>query len=193
MRFVSYFTDAPARGVRRDALVACVLVACAACLPAALPAPALGATGGAPVVRNATGAQDTPTPLTAPLVSATLEQCLTTGEQADRSATFDGEMETVPGTRRMAMQILVQELVPEEDAFRTITAPGLGVWQHSEVGVKIYKYVRQVTNLSVPGTFRAIVQYRWLNEKNHVIKRAVRHTQLCVQPELRVKVPVEEA
>ncbi|MGH2925537.1 MAG: hypothetical protein ACRDK1_06125, partial [Solirubrobacterales bacterium] len=82
MRFVSYFTDDAARKGRRAVLGACVLMACATCLPAALPTPALGASGGALIARSTTtGAPDiSTTPPATPLISATLEQCLTTGE-----------------------------------------------------------------------------------------------------------------
>ena len=36
-------------------------------------------------------------------------------------------------------------------SFHTITAPGLGVWRASDPGVKIYRYLKQVTNLFAPG------------------------------------------
>ena len=87
-------------------------------------------------------------PPEAPL--ATVEQCVTTGEQADRSATFSGEMTAIAGTARMAMRIEVQERLPGEELFHTVSAPGLGVWRGSAPGVKIYQYVKQVTNLSSP-------------------------------------------
>jgi hypothetical protein len=117
-----------------------------------------------------------------PSISATVEQCVTAATQADRSVAFTGQMETVAGARRMAMQVVVQEHVPGEAGFHTITAAGLGAWQRSEVGVKIYKYVRQVTDLPAPAAFRAIIQFRWLDDQGHVIRRAMRRTQACRQP-----------
>ena len=66
-------------------------------------------------------------------VSAGLDQCVTAVLQAERSATFSGEMTAIPGTARMAMRIEVQERMPAEAAFHTITAPGLGVWRASKV------------------------------------------------------------
>lgn len=118
---------------------------------------------------------------------ATLEQCVTTGEQADRSATFSGEMTAVAGTARMAMRTQVQERMPGEELFHTVFAPGLGVWRGSATGVKIYQYVKQVTNLSFPAEYRALVRFHWLNNRGYVIKRAERHTLQCAQP------PVEGA
>jgi len=110
----------------------------------------------------------------APTVSVMLEQCISTGEQADRSATFSGEM--------MAIRIEVQERMPGEELFHAVSAPGLGVWRGSESGVKIYKYVKQVTNLSSPAVYRALVRFHWLNDNGHVIRRAERRTPRCAQP-----------
>jgi hypothetical protein len=126
------------------------------------------------------------------LASATLEGCTTAAESSARAATFNGQMSAVPGTRRMAMQIAVQEEAPGEASFHTLPAAGLGGWRRSEAGVKIYKYVRQVTDLPAPGAFRAIVQFRWLGEKGHVIKRAVRRTAVCVQPDERPRLVVAQ-
>jgi len=91
----------------------------------------------------------------------------------------------------MAMQIAVQEEAPGDSAFHTLAAASPSGWRRSEAGVKIYKYVRQVTDLPAPGAFRAIVLFRWIGEKGRVIKRAVRHTSVCVQPDERPKLVVD--
>jgi hypothetical protein len=114
--------------------------------------------------------------------AATVEQCITTGEQADRSATFAGEMTATAGTARMAMRIEVQERLPGEELFHTVSAPGLGVWRGSAPGVKIYQYVKQVTNLSSPAIYRGLIRFHWLNGSGYVIRRAERHTVPCMQP-----------
>jgi hypothetical protein len=113
--------------------------------------------------------------------SATLEQCVTAAAQAERSATFSGEMTAIPGTARMAMRIDVQERMPGEALFHTISAPGLGVWRGSDPGVKIYKYLKQVTNLSSPAFYRAMVRFHWLNARSRLIRRMERLTPRCVQ------------
>ena len=118
--------------------------------------------------------------------AATVEQCVTTGEQTDRSATFSAEMMAIAGTARMAMRIEVQERMPGEELFHTVSAPGLGVWRGSAPGVKIYQYVKQVTNLSFPADYRALVRFHWLNGKGYVVRRAERHTLQCVQPAAEV-------
>jgi hypothetical protein len=124
-----------------------------------------------------------------PAVSATLEECVSTGEQANRSSTFSGEMTAIAGSARMAMRIEVQERMPGEELFHTITAPGLGVWRGSEAGVKIYKYVKQVTNLSSPAIYRGLVRFHWLNDSGHVIRRVALHTPRCSEPAAHTTTP----
>jgi hypothetical protein len=123
----------------------------------------------------------------APVVSANVEQCVTGATQADRSVTFTAQMETVAGAHRMEMQIVVLERAPGDTAFHPLTAAGPWVWQRSEMGLKIYKYVRQVTDLPAPAAFRAIVQYRWLGDKGKVIKTDALRTPVCRQPGERPK------
>jgi len=118
----------------------------------------------------------------APQDSATLEQCVTSVAQVERSATFAGEMTALAGTVRMAMRIEVQERAPGEALYHAVSAPGLGVWRESDAKVKIYKYLKQVTNLSSPASYRAVVRFRWLGARGHVIRRAERVTSRCVQP-----------
>jgi hypothetical protein len=135
---------------------------------------ALGLAGQAPA--------PVPTLPAAQTVSAIVEQCTPSVSQTERSATFAAQMAAVTGTQRMSMQIEMQERSPTDPVFHTIVAPGLGVWRQSETGVKIYKYVKQVSNLAAPAVFRAQVHYRWLDNQGRTIKRAQRHTPVCVQP-----------
>ncbi len=115
-------------------------------------------------------------------VSATLEECVTAVAQSERAATFSGEMTAIAGTVRMSMRIDVEERVPGESAFHAVTAPGLGVWRSADPKVKVYKYLKQVTNLSAPASYRGFVQFRWVGDRGHVIKRAERMTTRCLQP-----------
>ncbi len=122
--------------------------------------------------------------------SATLKQCVTTalsGESratfsSERSATFSGEMTALPGSVRMAIRIEVQVLAPGEELFHAVVAPGLDSWRVSDPGVKTYRYLRQVTNLVAPASYRAVVRFRWLNAKNRQIRVLERRTATCVQP-----------
>jgi hypothetical protein len=118
----------------------------------------------------------------APLASAALEECQTSSVQAERSATFAGEMTAVAGTVRMAMRIDLEERTPEQSLYHTVSAPGLGIWRLSDPKVKIYKYLKQVTNLSAPAVYRAVVRFRWLAPRGRVLKRVQRYTGGCTQP-----------
>jgi hypothetical protein len=116
--------------------------------------------------------------------TVTLEQCLTSPVQVERSATFTAQMTATSATQRMGMRIELQQHLRGEAGFHTILAPGFGTWHASEAGVKIYKYVKQVTNLSAPAAYRAVVRFRWQGEKGHVLKRVELHTSRCLQPAL---------
>jgi hypothetical protein len=117
-------------------------------------------------------------------VSATLEECVTAVAQSERAATFSGEMTAIPGTVRMSIRIDVEERAPGEAGFHAVTYPGLGVWRSADPKVKTYKYLKQVTNLSSPASYRGFVQFRWTGDKGRTIKRAERMTLRCSQPAL---------
>lgn len=114
--------------------------------------------------------------------SASLVQCLNASEPSERSATFAGEMAMIPGAARMAIRIELLEQAPGEMSFHTVTAPGLGVWRASDPGVRIYKYVKQVTNLSAPADYRGLVTFRWQGPRGRTIRREERRTRRCAQP-----------
>jgi hypothetical protein len=123
-------------------------------------------------------------PESTPLAAATLERCNTAAEQSERSVTLVGEMSAIPDTARMVIRIELQERLPEEALFHTVRAPELGLWRESDAGVKSFKYLNKVVNLSAPAVYRAAVRFRWLDTKGRPIKRLERHTTSCVQPAL---------
>jgi hypothetical protein len=157
--------------VIRAAPVACAVWLCCLLAPGA---PAVGAFAHGRALRSWTDM--------AAGYSASLEQCTPSAVPAARSATFTGEMVATPATQRMAMRIELLEHVHGEPGYSPVSAPGLGVWRRSEAGVKLYRYVKQITNLQAPAVYRAIVHFRWLGEKGRVIKRAEARTARCVQP-----------
>jgi hypothetical protein len=158
---------------RRRRVQAVVAGACAIVLAGAGPA---GAQGGELL------AQTTTPSTTSSAVTATLEQCFTSVVQVERSATFTGEMTAVAGAARMAMRIDLEERLPGETEFHPVVFSGLGVWRWADPKVKVYKYLKQVTNLSSPASYRGFVRFRWINARGHVIKRAERWTARCLQP-----------
>ena len=127
-------------------------------------------------------------PIAATGYSATVEQCVASSVQSERSATFTAHMVAVDTTQRMEIKIQLQQRMRGETEYHTITAPDLGVWHGSEPGVRIDNYVQQVTNLTAPAAYRALVQFRWLGDKGHVLRRAELHSPRCLQPALPAQV-----
>jgi hypothetical protein len=76
----------------------------------------------------------------------------------------------------------VEELAAGQTHYRTVIAPGLGVWQRSEDGVKTFTHIQQVTDLSVPALYRGAIHFRWLNSKGKLVKSEELHTASCEQP-----------
>jgi hypothetical protein len=141
------------------------------------------AMGGTATVPATATSPSTATVSATPIASATLEQCATaTIPQTERSATFAGEMTAVAGTARMEIRIDLEERAPGELGFRTVSAPGLGVWHSSAAGVKVFAHIQQVTNLSAPAFYRAAVRFRWLNAKGRLLKSEELRTARCEQP-----------
>lgn len=117
--------------------------------------------------------------------SATLEKCVTAVAQSERYATFAGQMKSGPGTEEMAIRIDLLEREPGQAFFHRVEAPGLGQWRTSEPGVKIFKVVKQITNLGSPGAYRALVRFHWIDAEGDIFRRARSHTQTCRQPSLQ--------
>jgi hypothetical protein len=179
MRFGSMRQSARPQSLALGATLAlCALSCCGAVAGAETASPAAGAPQ--PVVGSAAASGQTAPIPGSP--SATLEQCVTSSTQAERFATFLTEMTATPGTGRMSIRIELQERIPGEATFRNVAAPGLGVWRAAAPGVKVYRYIKQVTNLSAPAVYRAAVRFRWLNTKGKLIRGIERRTPVCVQP-----------
>jgi hypothetical protein len=121
--------------------------------------------------------------------SVTLEQCVSSTVQAERSATFVAQMVGTAATQKMAMKIQLEERLRGEAEYHLVAAPGLGAWKPSEPGVKIYKYVKQVTNLAAPAVYRVAVKFRWIGDRGKVIKRAELRSSRCFQPALPAPAP----
>jgi hypothetical protein len=174
-------TDAAAsggQGRRTLLLLGCALVLAVPTCAAGAGTRAVGTQGPAVLAGAATTGQGS----TAGTFSATLEQCVTSSVQTERSATFIGEMTAMSGPGRMSIRIELQERVPGEAGFRNVSAPGLGVWRAASSGVKVYRYIKQVTDLAAPAVYRAAVRFRWLNTRGKLIRSVERHTATCVQP-----------
>ncbi len=98
--------------------------------------------------------------------SAAIEQCVTSTVQAERSATFTAQMTATDrdpedgDADRTAAASARRKRIPH-DCRPPASASGAA----RNPGVKIYKYVKQVTNLDAPAAYRALVRFRWLGEQ----------------------------
>jgi hypothetical protein len=138
---------------------------------------------------EAVARESTPTPPPVPGgYSVAVEQCVNFSVQAERSATFVAQMMATAPTQKMAMKINLEERLRGEAEYHVVPAPGFGLWRASEAGVRIYKYVKQVTNLTAPAVYRVHVRFRWVADKGKVIKRADLHSSRCFQPTLTAPV-----
>jgi hypothetical protein len=160
------------RTILRPALL--LLVAWAAVSPP--PASADGA-GPPSAVSSGQGGQ----PGSSAVATATLQQCLTAGPEGERSVTFAAQMTMIPGSTRMQMRADLLERRPGETNFRLISTPGWGSWLEADPGVRTYRNLRQVTSLIAPATYRAEVDFRWLNAKGRIIRRMRLSTPRCAQ------------
>lgn len=181
--------------------LACVLAwllavpAAAAAAPLAGPAPAAALAGPAPAAALAgpapAAALAGPAPVAAlasrspgvrQSASATLEQCTPAALQSERSATFVGEMSAITGTARLQMRFEVLERTPAEASFHAVAYPGVGVWLKASAGVKSFKDLNRVTDLTAPAIYRALVHFRWMNARGHAIRTLELRTPECDQP-----------
>ena len=143
-----------------------------------IPALALAAAGG--VARAADTAQ-------APQLSARLTSCTTGPTAPDRAAVFTGSMPAVPGTQQMAMRFDLLQRRPGSPFFRRVAAPKLGVWERSHHDATLPGYIvtKRVDGLAAPGTYRAVVRFRWYDADGRVLRRARRVTRACRQLDQR--------
>jgi hypothetical protein len=119
-----------------------------------------------------------------PPAVASLEKCVTASAQPERYAIFTGRMSAIPGSTAMAMRIGIEERTRGESfhPLEGADSTGLGSWRDAEPGVKIFKDLKQVSDLLAPVDYRAVVRFRWINTKGIVIKRATLRTPSCREP-----------
>lgn len=97
---------------------------CAAALVGSVCALALGAGAGGAQAAQPGSAIVQPLPPAPGGVAATLEQCVTSVDQAERSVTFTGEMVAVAGAARMAIRIDLEERLPGEGEYHAVQLLG---------------------------------------------------------------------
>jgi hypothetical protein len=122
----------------------------------------------------------------APPLRAKVSSCQSGPQLADRTATFTGSMPKITGTKRMWMRFDLQQLIPPATAYATVKAPGLGVWQKSgSTPSSGFVFTQRVQALAAPGTYKAVVHFRWYGPGGKLLRTAKRTTPTCRQPDQR--------
>jgi hypothetical protein len=118
-----------------------------------------------------------------PLASARVVNCERGPALENRLALFRGAMRRIPSTQQMSMRFKLQERVGQ-GAYKTIKAPGIGIWRKSRPGVKRFAYRQRVLALAEGSSYRVIVSFRWYDANGVVIKQMRRRSPACKQPGL---------
>ena len=117
----------------------------------------------------------------APLASARVAECLRGPAPESRLAVFRAFMRRMPGTERMWLRFKLQERVGE-GRFRTVKAPGLGVWHKSRPGVRRFAYRQRVLALAEGSAYRTVVSFRWYDAGEQLLRQTRRRSPACRQP-----------
>ena len=116
-----------------------------------------------------------------PLSTAKVVQCSTGLSPVERLAVFRAGARRVAKTDRMWTKFTLQER-SGGDRFRTVAAPGLGVWRKSRSGVRRFAIRQRVLALAPGASYRVAVRYRWYTADGELIRRARRVSPACAQP-----------
>jgi CARDB len=121
-----------------------------------------------------------------PPLRAKVAACTTGPLATDRTATFTGSMPIVKGARRMWMRFDLLVHSGSTPGFVAMKVPGLGVWQKSALGHPSgFVFTQRVQGLVAPGSYKALVRFRWYGKGGKLLRTTSRETSVCKQPDLR--------
>lgn len=113
--------------------------------------------------------------------SVALLQCSHGKKPSDRSADFNGLMSQMPDGLRMRMRFMLQQRVGR-GAWRTIAAPGLGVWHESRPGVQQFAYRQRIVALQKGASYRVRVGFEWHDANGKQLAHERELSPTCRQP-----------
>jgi hypothetical protein len=120
----------------------------------------------------------------APPLRAKVTTCSSGPLPTDRLAAFTGSMPAIKGTSRMWMRFDV--LARGTKGYAPLKVPGLGVWQKSAPGHPTgFVFTQRVQALPTPGSFKAVVRFRWYGKGGKLLRSTTRETPICKQPDQR--------
>jgi CARDB len=121
-----------------------------------------------------------------PPLRAKLSACSTGPLATDRVAAFTGSMPSIAGSRRMWMRFDVLARTGTAKAYVPLKVPGLGVWQKSAPGHPAgFVFTQRVQALAAPGSYKAVIRFRWYGKAGKLLRSTSRQTPVCKQPDRR--------
>jgi hypothetical protein len=125
-------------------------------------------------------------PARTPRASTAVDACHVALHSTERYAVFSGTMRSLRrGTDRMYMRFDLFQRSKGTAAFKHVLAPGLGVWNPADRGVRRFRFRQKVTNLSAPAGYRAVVSFRWTEAEGRPVLKTSHLTPVCFQRDLR--------
>jgi hypothetical protein len=122
-----------------------------------------------------------------PNATVRLKEC----SREDHTAVFYARMRHIPGAHRMWMRFTLLERRDGSERFERVSAPGLGRWRKSNLGVPSFGYRQRVRGLTEGSAYRMLVNFRWYGDADELIWRTRRRSRACRQldaPNLRARV-----
>ncbi|HYF28631.1 MAG TPA: CARDB domain-containing protein [Baekduia sp.] len=120
-----------------------------------------------------------------PRLEARLAGCQTAVAPEGRSATFRASMPRVPGAARLAMRFSLRQRLGALGLLRPVRVPGWDRWETASAQRAGLVFTKKVEALAAPAAYRAVVRFRWLDERGRVLRETVRRTRTCRQPDPR--------
>jgi CARDB len=113
--------------------------------------------------------------------SVALLDCSHGKKPSDRWALFNGLMSQMPGGLKMRMRFGLQQRVGR-GAWRTMTAPGLGVWHESRPGIQQFAYLQRIVALQRGASYRVRVGFEWHDANGKQLAHEREFSGTCRQP-----------
>jgi hypothetical protein len=116
-------------------------------------------------------------------------QCRRAADPAVRMVAVTAVMGPVGRTARMELKFDLERRAGPAGGFRPVVGRQLGQWLHpanSTLGqnpADVWILKQNVVNLSAPAWYRFRVWFRWMGAGARVLRRAVRTSPLCFEPE----------
>jgi CARDB len=122
----------------------------------------------------------------APPLRAKVSACSSGPLPTDRVVAFTGSMPSIAGSRRMWMRFDVLARAGTAKAYVPLKVPGLGVWQKSAPGRPAgFVFTQRVQALAAPGSYKAVIRFRWYGTSGKLLRSTSRQTPVCKQPDWR--------